>query len=119
VTGASWSSTSAVPHIGSAFEPALLYVCSGYFVTAVYPPMVALAESEIAATGQLVMLVDGWELKSIEAGYREAWTEWFKVHKNDFGMTLRVRSKLMEMAASLANLFTGSSVITTHSSVAA
>ena len=32
-------------------------------------------------------------------------------------MTLLVRTKIMEMAASLANLFTGISVITTHSSV--
>jgi hypothetical protein len=97
----------------------LLYMCSGYFVTAVYSPMVALADSEIAANGKLVMLVDGWDLKSIDSGYREAWTEWFKAHKADFRMTLLVRSKLMEMAASLANLFTGISVISTHSSIAA
>ena len=63
------------------------------------------------------MLVDGWNLRSVDTAFREAWTSWFKVHRERFHMQLLVRTKLMEMAASLANLFTGLSVITTHSSI--
>jgi hypothetical protein len=62
-----------------------------------------------------VMFVDGWELHSIATEFREAWTEWFKAHKKCFRMHLLVRTKLMEMAASLANLFTGVRVIKTYS----
>jgi hypothetical protein len=97
----------------------LLYVCSGYFGEAFYSPMVAPAQEEISRRGALVLLVDGWDLKSVDSGYREAWTEWFKVHKQDFRMTLLVRTKLMEMAASLANLFTGAHVVSTHSTIGA
>lgn len=93
----------------------LLFVCSGTLPTSFYEPMVAVAQREIER-GPVVMFVDGWELQSVSTGFREAWTEWFKLHKKSFRMQLLVRTKLMEMAASLANLFTGISVITTYSS---
>lgn len=96
----------------------LLYVCSGYFPHEFYPPMVAVAQDEVDRHGSLTMLVDGWQLSGIDTAYREAWTTWFRQHKAHFRMTLLVRSRLMEMAASLANLFTGINVITTYSNVA-
>jgi hypothetical protein len=96
----------------------LLYVCSGYFPHEFYEPMVSVAQGEVDRHGSLVMLVDGWQLSGIDTPYREAWTVWFKQHKAHFRMTLLVRTRLMEMAASLANLFTGISVITTYSEVA-
>jgi hypothetical protein len=61
------------------------------------------------------MFVDGWELQAVDTGFREAWTIWFRRHKHRFQMRLLVRTKLMEMAASLANLFTGLNVIKTFS----
>ncbi len=96
----------------------LLYVCSGVLGESFQPPMVELAQREVDQTGALVMFVDGWDLRSVDTGFREAWTEWFKAHRQHFRMRLLVRSKLMDMAASLANLFTGISVIKTFSSVA-
>ena len=96
----------------------LLYVCSGVLGQSFHPPMVELAQREVDQTGELVMFVDGWELRSVETGFREAWTEWFKANRQHFQMRLLVRSKLMDMAASLANLFTGISVIKTFSNVA-
>jgi hypothetical protein len=97
----------------------LLFVCRGYFPTSFYEPMVAEAQREIDTHGSLVLVVDGWDLSAIETGYREAWTVWFKKHKRQFRMTLLVRSKLVLMAASLANLFTGISVIATYSDILA
>ncbi len=96
---------------------ALLYTCTGTLSREFYQPMVVVAKHEVELHGSLVMIVDGWELSSVDTGFREAWTEWFKAHKQKFRMTLLVRTKLMEMAASLANLFTGISVITTYSSI--
>ena len=95
----------------------VLYVCGGYFTTAFAEPMIGFADRELRRNGKLVMVTDAWELGSVDAEYREAWTEWFKRHKHDFRMELLVRSKLMEMAASLANLFTGIAVVSTHSNV--
>lgn len=96
----------------------LLFVCSGILPTSFYEPMVAVAQREMARGGPVVMFVDGWELHSVSTGFREAWTDWFKANKKSFRMQLLVRTKLMEMAASLANLFTGISVIKTYSTYA-
>jgi len=95
---------------------ALLYVCSGVLSVHFYAPMVALAQREMDLSGRVSMFVDGWELRSVDTGFREAWTEWFKSHKQHFQMRLLVRTKLMDMAASLANLFTGVNVIKSYSS---
>lgn len=95
----------------------VLYTCSGFLARPFYGPMVSVAQREIDAAGELHMLVDGWDLRSVDTGFREAWTTWFKSNRQNFRMQLLVRTKLMEMAASLANLFTGLSVITTHSSI--
>jgi hypothetical protein len=95
----------------------LLYTCRGVLARPFHPPMIAPAQREVEQTGALLMFVDGWELHSIDTEFREAWTEWFKQHRHHFRMRLLVRSKLMDMAASLANLFTGTSVIKTYSSV--
>jgi hypothetical protein len=96
----------------------LLYVCSGYYALDFAEPMIRPAQQEMDQHGSLVMLVDGWELAGVDTAYREAWTAWFKRYKERYRMTLLVRTRLMEMAASLANLFTGISVVTTYSSVA-
>jgi hypothetical protein len=94
----------------------LLYACEGVLSEAFYAPMVAMAQREVEAAGKLVMFVDGLALHSVDTGFREQWTEWFRSHKAHFHMHLLVRSKLMDMAASLANLFTGISVIKSYSS---
>jgi len=96
----------------------LLYVCTGSLSAGFYEPMVTVAQGEMDRARSVIMFVDGWELHSVDTGFREAWTEWFKTHKERFVMRLLVRSKLMEMAASLANLFTGLSVIKTYSNCA-
>jgi hypothetical protein len=80
--------------------------------------MVAPAQREVASNGRLAMFVDGWLLTSVDTGFREQWTEWFKTNKQRFHMQLLVRTKLMDMAASLANLFTGLNVIKTYSNIA-
>lgn len=67
----------------------------------------------------MTRLVDGWDLRSVDTAFREAWTEWFERHRQRFQMRLLVRSELIDMAASLANLFTGVKVIETYSSVEA
>ena len=97
----------------------VLFTCSGTLSGLFYSPMVAVAQREMDARGELTMFVDGWELKSIDTKVREAWTEWFKPNRSRFRMRLLVRTKLMEMAASLANLLTGIAVIKTYSSVSA
>jgi len=96
---------------------ALLYVCSGFLCERFYEPMVDVAQREMAANRELVMFVDGWNLRSVDTGFREAWTAWFKANREHFHMQLLVRTKLMEMAASIANLFTGVAVIKTYSNV--
>ena len=93
----------------------LLYVCTGYLSTSFYAPMVAVAQREMDRGNPVVMFVDGWSLQAVDTGFREKWTEWFKGYKQRFHMRLLVRTKLMEMAASLANLFTGLSVVKTYS----
>lgn len=97
----------------------LLFVCTGTLPTNFYEPMVAVAQREMDRGGPVVILVDGWELHSVSTGFREAWTEWFKANKQKIRMHLLVRTKLMEMAASLANLFTGLNVVKTYSTYAA
>lgn len=106
-------------HLQRLGSGVLLYTCRGALSAPFYEAMVAPAEREIAPTGQLAMLVDGWLLSSVDTGFRERWTEWFKANKHNFHMRLLVRTKLMDMAASLANLFTGVNVIKTYSNVAA
>ena len=96
---------------------ALLYVCTGFLDASFYEPMVAVAQREIVAAGDVAMFVDGWNLRSVDTGFRETWTVWFKANREHFHMQLLVRTKLMEMAASLANLFTGVAVIKTYSNV--
>jgi hypothetical protein len=96
----------------------LFFVCKGSLSRAFYQPMVALAQQEVEQRGRLVMFVDGWELHSVDTGFREAWTAWFKLHRAHFHMRLLVRSALMDMAASMANLMTGIHVIKTYSNVA-
>jgi hypothetical protein len=95
----------------------LLYVCTGYLSADFYATMVEPAEREMRATGRLTMFVDGWELRSVDPAFREAWTEWFKGHREHFQMRLLVQSKLMVMAASLANLFSGSTVLKTYGNI--
>jgi len=95
----------------------VLFTCRGTLSGLFYSPMVAVAQRELDATGKLTMFVDGWELKSVDTEFREAWTAWFKPNRDRFAMRLLVRTKLMEMAASLANLMTGMTVIKTYSSV--
>jgi hypothetical protein len=97
---------------------ALLCVCTGVLSTDFYTPMVAPAQRELDQSGRLSMFVDGWELRSVDTGFREAWTEWFKGCTQHFAMRLLVRTKLMDMAASLANLFTGMNVVKTYCSIA-
>jgi hypothetical protein len=104
-------------HLERLAPGVLLYTCSGFLAQPFYPPMVQMAQDEIDVARELVLLVDGWNLRSVDTAFREDWTSWFKVHRERFRMQLLVRTKLMEMAASLANLFTGLSIITTHSSV--
>jgi hypothetical protein len=96
---------------------ALLFVCTGYLSAEFYAPMVEPAAREVRATGRLTMFVDGWELRSVDPAFREAWTEWFKSHREHFRMRLLVQSKLMVMAANLANLFSGSTVIKTYANI--
>jgi hypothetical protein len=79
--------------------------------------MVQVAQRELDAAGNVAMFVDGWNLRSVDTEFREAWTVWFKANRQRFHMQLLVRTKLMEMAASLANLFTGVAVIKTYSNV--
>lgn len=98
---------------------ALLYECTGVLSVDFYEPMVGLAQREVDGAGKLALLVDGVELRSVDTAFREAWTEWFKLHREHFQMRLLVRTKLMDMAASLANLFTGINVIKTYSTVGA
>jgi hypothetical protein len=95
----------------------LSYACTGVLDAAFHPPMIAFAQREMDRAERMTMLVDGWDLRSVDTAFREAWTEWFKRHRQHFQMRLLVRSKLMDMAASLANLFTGVNVIKTYSSV--
>lgn len=95
----------------------LLYVCSGFLCERFYEPMVDMAQREMHANRDVVMFVDGWNLRSVDTGFREAWTLWFKANREHFHMRLLVRTKLMEMAASIANLFTGVAVIKTYSNV--
>ncbi len=95
----------------------LLYTCAGTLSRAFHPPMVEPADREVQQARTLVMFVDGRELHAIDTKFREGWTEWFTQHRQQFRMRLLVRSKLMDMAASLANLFTGMTVIKTYSSV--
>ena len=96
----------------------LFYVCKGSLSRSFYLPMVALAQEEVDRSGRLVMFVDGWELRSVDTEFREAWTAWFKLNREHFHMRLLVRSPLMDMAASMANLLTGIHVIKTYSKVA-
>jgi hypothetical protein len=96
----------------------VLFVCRGVLSGKFYPSMVAVAQREIETHGKLTMFVDGWDLKSVDTEFRERWTEWFKPNRDRFAMRLLVRTKLMEMAASLANLLTGLAVIKTYSNVA-
>jgi len=96
----------------------LFFECTGFLSVRFYEPMVGVAEREMERGGPVVMFVDGWQLHSVDTGFREAWTEWFKLYKQRFQMRLLVRSKLMEMAASLANLFAGLSVVKTYSAYA-
>jgi hypothetical protein len=96
----------------------VMFHCRGALSQSFYGPMVAFAQREMDAHGRLGMFVDGWDLKSIDTGFREQWTEWFKLHRDSFRMRLLVRTKLMEMAASLANLLTGLAVIKTYSGIA-
>lgn len=97
---------------------ALLYECTGFLSGAFYGPMVEFADREMEANGHVVMFVDGWELKAVDTAFRDAWTDWFKRHKQRFHMRLLVRTKLMDMAASLANLLTGMTVVKTYSNLA-
>jgi hypothetical protein len=95
----------------------LLCVCSGQFPVSYAQPMIKVAEHEVRMAGKLVMATDAWELASVDTGFREAWTEWFKANKHHFRMELLVRTRLMQMAADLANLFTGLAVVKTYSKV--
>lgn len=95
----------------------LTYVCTGFLDVSFYEPMVEVAQREIDSARDVAMFVDGWNLRSVDTGFREAWTAWFKANREHFHMQLLVRTKLMEMAASLANLFTGVAVIKTYSNV--
>jgi hypothetical protein len=97
----------------------LLYVCSGQFSSAYAQPMIAEADREIRWSKKLVIAADAEALSSVDTGFREAWTEWIKLHKHEFRMELFVRTKLMEMAAGLVNLFTGVNVVKTSASVEA
>jgi hypothetical protein len=106
-------------HMSRLRAGVVLFTCRGIFPTSFYDPMVAMAQREMDASGSLVLIVDGWDLASVETGYREAWTVWFKKYRKQFRMTLLVRSKMMVMAARLANLFSGSSVITIYSDITA
>jgi len=96
---------------------ALLFVCTGFLDASFYGPMVEVAQRELDSAGEVAMFVDGWNLRSVDTGFREAWTVWFKANREHMHMQLLVRTKLMEMAASLANLFTGVAVIKTYSNV--
>jgi hypothetical protein len=95
----------------------IAFACTGILSGKFYEPMVAFTQREMDSNGSLVMFVDGWDLKSIHTDFREQWTQWFKQHRDRFRMRLLVRTKLMEMAANLANLFTGVNVIETYSTV--
>ena len=90
----------------------LLFVCTGTLPPNFYEPMVAVAQREMDRHGAVVMFVDGWELHSVATDFRESWTAWFKAHKKSCRMHLLVRTKLMEMAASLAGLFVGAHLVT-------
>lgn len=95
----------------------LLFVCQGVLSARCHRPMIEFTQRELDAGRQLSIFVDGWNLHAVETEFREAWTLWFKENRGRFHMRLLVRSKLMDMAASLANLFTGATVVKTYSSL--
>jgi hypothetical protein len=98
-------------------EGVLFFICEGYYSVAFYSRMVELAEREVRACGRVAILVDGWDLRSVEPAFRESWTAWFKVHRDRIHVRLLVQSKLMVMAASLANLFSSTTVVKTYANV--
>jgi hypothetical protein len=109
--------TRGVARMSRLAPGVLLFVCSGQLPGPYAPPMLAFAEREFKMLGKLVIATDAWALASVDTEFREAWTAWFQQHKQHFRMELLVRTKLMEMAAGLANLFTGLAVVKTHSKV--
>ena len=97
----------------------LMFICRGTLSVKFHPDMIAFTQREMDAGERLGVFVDGWDLNSVDTDFREAWTEWFRRHRQRFGMRLLVRTQLMEMAASISNLLTGREVVKTYSSVAA
>lgn len=92
-----------------------LITCRGVFSEAFHPPMEDFVERSVEAAGPIIVFVDGWELHSVETGFRERWTEWFRKNRQRVRVHMLVRSKLLEMAISLVNLFAEAPAIQIYS----
>jgi hypothetical protein len=87
-------------------------IMSGGFV----PVVRADCERQIREAGRCVLMVDGFDVKMHTTEFREDMTAWFRDNESAF-VHMLVRSPMVQMALSVANLVMGSSRAKTYQSV--
>lgn len=81
-------------------------------------PITRDARRILNAHGKCLFLVDSYDQTAIRADLREQLTEFFREQRHhDFSAGMLMRSKLIEMAATVANMIAGISFITLFSKV--
>jgi hypothetical protein len=83
-----------------------LHTCRGIVLAAFASHVVADGTRQLEAHERWVVMVDMLDSKSFETGFRETLNNWLKEHPGATAHLL-IKSKLLEMAVSLANFFTG------------
>lgn len=94
------------------------HTVAGVGTLELFEPISRDARRILESEGRCVFIVDAYDQSAIRVELREALTTFFKEQKGrDFKAAMLVQSKLVEMAASVANLLTGVSFISVYSDV--
>ncbi len=88
-------------------EGVLLSTCRGVQIEAFAPLIIADGSKQLEAHRRCVFMVDATQSSRMTTEFRERMTSWFKSNKGRVRVHMLMKSKLLEMALNVANLFIG------------
>ncbi|WP_438022604.1 hypothetical protein [Sorangium sp. So ce233] len=97
----------------------MLYVCRGLQIGEFAPHVIEDGERQIQEFKRCIYMVDALESNRMETDFRDQMTEWLKKNSQRAEAHLLIRSMLLKMAVSVANLVIGAATTHAYTDVAA
>jgi phosphopantothenate synthetase len=93
------------------------HVCAGMITADFVAPVIEDGDKLLRQSGRCTFMVDSYDARHTETAFRDGLMDWLREHKGVVRANLLVRSKVLELAATVVNLFVGTPVIEVFSSI--